>query len=813
MEMSVRKAFRWYIEKYGIGEVQNRPRLVGILRDLCPHEKRLITMMEMVCSSDWIFSLIQEKTESPLQEKMSITAGIKSRLISEMGFSSDAVDQLIDVILYGYEWIDNPGDSQTPNWQGALQADLFEVDIARVREFLNSKPWSTSHDIDKAKCLEYIDALKPAVESGITEAYYLTGKLYTDVVGRCQTDYSNRGIAIINDWDRDSIDKYEADSLITFYADQQILNYTRAAEQGMADAQYALSCAHSHNAYYNKNAEAQKAGMPMLPGDEKAAEKWLKIAADNGSVEACLSIARKRNQQFSVAEQYYKKAIELGGKTAERDYISFLMRSDEVTDKESVVVKIEELLARTDDPGIAWGIAHTAVQYYREKKNTAKNYEWSEKCIRYLDSCGWIDGDLGSATYVSRSLIEQNLSDTELLKFITSLKSSNAKYHFSSDFAASMEDDHRAINWYQRAAEWALQSEHVRSKDAGRCICCIASRYESMHDYPNAVKEYQRAADLGYIDALARIGLMYEKGIYFPRDISKAISIYEQCYNGNSIDFIKRDGSPENHFSSRIARHQLGKCYLFGNGVAADPQKAKMHFEEAFDADSLFWLGVMEEQGIGTIKNPAEAFKWFTRALEKGSLAALNELARQYAFGIGTTKDPNKAFEYYSKAAYHEYPLAYRGLGICYEHGIGVPKDEKQALQYYARGAQSKDNQAMFILAQKYEAGWFCTADVDKAIDLFRQAAQAGHPSAADEVQRILSERQKLEQQRAIEQQNSEIRTQIQKLEQKRSALNSELSQLHGLFVRKRRNEIEQEMAELEGKIRSLKSRIVNSKG
>jgi len=814
MEMSVRKAFRWYIEKYGIGEVQNRPRLVGILRDLCPHEKRLITMMEMVCSSDWIFSLIQEKTESPLQEKMSITAGIKSRLISEMGFSSEAVDQLIDVILYGYGWIDNPGDSQTPNWQGALQADLFEVDIARVREFLNSKHWSNSKDIDKTKYLKYIDVLKPAVESGITEAYYLTGELYKYIIMRCETDYSNRGIAIVNDWGRDAIEKYQADSLIMFYAEQQILNYTRAAEQGMAEAQYALSCAYSSNAFYNKNAEAKKAGMPTLPGDEKMAEKWLKTAADNGSPAACLSIAKKRNQSFATANLYYKKAIEYGGQTAERDYISFLMRSEEVPDKDEVINRITELLARVDDPGYAWTIAIDAAKFYRNNGNQEKAFIWAEKCVRYLDEAGWIDGDMPSFWFVTKALLERNLSDDELLEYVSSYKNSNAKYHFCSAFAGGMGDYQRAIAWYNRAAEWALtEGKYIGPDKAASCIYSAGLEYFSHNDHHNALKEFQKASDLGNKDALAQIGLMHENGIIFPKDIKKAISIYEQCYNGNSIDFIKRDGSPKNHFSSSIARRQLGKCYLFGNGVVANPQKAKEHFEEAGDHESLFWLGVMAEQGTGSVKNPAEAFRLFTLAFENGSLAALNELARHYAFGVGTTKNPAKAFEYYTKAANHGYRLAYRGVGMCYEYGLGVPKNEKQALEYYTKGAQSGDNQAMFTLAQKYEAGWFCTADVDRAIELYKQAAQTGHPSAANEVQRLLSERQRIEQQRAIEQQNSEIRTQIQKLEQKHSALNSELSQLHGLFVRKRRNEIEQEMAELEGKIRSLKSRIVNSKG
>ena len=69
---------------------------------------------------------------------------------------------------------------------------------------------------------------------------------------------------------------------------------------------------------------------------------------------------------------------------------------------------------------------------------------------------------------------------------------------------------------------------------------------------------------------------------------------------------------------------EVGKCYLFGNGVDENNKKAQKWFEEAIElnnADALFWMGYMYEKGKAKKIVSASFFTKF--GMERGAIRSL----------------------------------------------------------------------------------------------------------------------------------------------------------------------------------------------
>lgn len=87
-------------------------------------------------------------------------------------------------------------------------------------------------------------------------------------------------------------------------------------------------------------------------------------------------------------------------------------------------------------------------------------------------------------------------------------------------------------------------------------------------------------------------------------------------------------------------------------------------------------------------KKFTEAVECFERAIEKGSIEALNELAQCYHNGEGVNVDKCKAFELYGQSALAGNMKGQNSLGTFYFQGIGVEKDYIKALHWTQLSAE-----------------------------------------------------------------------------------------------------------------------------
>lgn len=191
----------------------------------------------------------------------------------------------------------------------------------------------------------------------------------------------------------------------------------------------------------------------------------------------------------------------------------------------------------------------------------------------------------------------------------------------------------------------------------------------------------------------------------------------------NIVDLIRKAQAGD-----ADAQYDLGNCYLYGDGVEKDGEKASFWYKQYQqntantkttqntnvstsyttyynekptqqnneiadliqkaqdgDADAQCKLGVWYEKG----QNYYEAVKWFRKAAEQGHADAQNNLGECYFYGHGVNENYNEAVKWFRKAAEQDNGKAQRYLGNCYVLGAGVPQDYEKAKMWHDKAEEN----------------------------------------------------------------------------------------------------------------------------
>ena len=92
-----------------------------------------------------------------------------------------------------------------------------------------------------------------------------------------------------------------------------------------------------------------------------------------------------------------------------------------------------------------------------------------------------------------------------------------------------------------------------------------------------------------------------------------------------------------------------------------------------------YWLGHMNEIGLGIPRDVTKAIALYKKAAEQNIVAAEARLGELYLNGDLVTPDFGQARTYLERAAYHADPRSAMLLGEMYRAGIGTAVDQKQA--------------------------------------------------------------------------------------------------------------------------------------
>jgi TPR repeat protein len=191
-------------------------------------------------------------------------------------------------------------------------------------------------------------------------------------------------------------------------------------------------------------------------------------------------------------------------------------------------------------------------------------------------------------------------------------------------------------------------------------------------DYAEALKLYERAARDDDWRAILDLGELYENGRGVPRDVPRAVRLYERVAE-----------------QSAWARFKLGVLHLQGDGIPRDYAKAQRWLKRSADEgnpgarNNLAW---MHEKGLGMPVDYLAARELYLAALDGGNFEAKGNLERFFAAGLGAPSGAGAESWYRGGAEAGVASAQYR-LGHMYARGEGVPRDERAGLEWLLKAA------------------------------------------------------------------------------------------------------------------------------
>ena len=335
----------------------------------------------------------------------------------------------------------------------------------------------------------------------------------------------------------------------------------------------------------------------------------------------------------------------------------------------------------------------------------------------------------------------------------------------------------------------------VNEADAGNPYACLALAYfmqtgkELDMDIPEAVRWYERAADLGCARAHWELTRIYTEGLFVQPDSDVALAhMMRSAELGNADaqmalanEYLQGDKLPFDASAAfgwflkaaeqgiSLAKFDVGYMYAHGIGVRRSDTEAEMWFSSAAltgHADMFMDIGLSYEYGLNGINhNEVEAARWYKYGVDMGhekcilcwnsvmkSLGgAVREPIADRMDRLGSTDsqremderagametadelfdegDIEGAYESYVHAARLGSPEAMFAQAMMRHQGIGVQRDDRDAIRLLSRAADAGSEDAQFYLARTYESSRFPTDD-SQIVKLYSDAAYNGFLAA-----------------------------------------------------------------------------------
>ncbi|MDO5518613.1 MAG: tetratricopeptide repeat protein, partial [Clostridium sp.] len=301
-------------------------------------------------------------------------------------------------------------------------------------------------------------------------------------------------------------------------------------------------------------------------------------------------------------------------------------------------------------------------------------------------------------------------------------------------------DNLKAYYWIERAAENGYEDAYYIVGESYLDGIYYDVNYERAYRYLS--KGYE-ACDLNCIESLAD---MYLKGLYVPKDIKKALELYNISIEYGSFQLYFKVGKiyeDENLISEAVDTYQQGheqgdlKCtqrlgvmYYNGEGVKRDLNKAIDYMEIAAEKKAPHAMYVL---GIAYLR--LNRFKEKTEEISKRLFEEAYKLKSPYAaeylafislneYNEGKEINKKKLLEYIDFGSENGLPESIFQYGYIYENGIAVEKDDEKAYYYYSLCAESCYVKAMNKLGEWYLKGKFVKQDINLSIRWYERCAE-----------------------------------------------------------------------------------------
>lgn len=267
----------------------------------------------------------------------------------------------------------------------------------------------------------------------------------------------------------------------------------------------------------------------------------------------------------------------------------------------------------------------------------------SDLTSKYLANKASVNVDMDVDAYDLMLDLLYNLKQSSEEKLITQSPS-----QLEEEAKRAAEEEEAKKKAEEDAKKAAAEEEKKKAEESAKRAESLLEQGESYDDclilnnpnlnYKKAYECYKVAADLGNMDAFARLGRLYLLGNGVEKNLKTAITMLKKAAEAGSAK----------------GQNTLGWCYQNGEGVA---------------------------------ENISEALKWYRKGAAQGYQASQYNLGYSYANGIGVAENMSAAAEWFRKAAEQGNVYSQYNLGQCYEYGEGVAKDVREAIKWYRKAA------------------------------------------------------------------------------------------------------------------------------
>ena len=304
----------------------------------------------------------------------------------------------------------------------------------------------------------------------------------------------------------------------------------------------------------------------------------------------------------------------------------------------------------------------------------------------------------------------------------------------------------------------AYQDENFAliEKAAGRGDPAAQYRLGSLYLVGKAVEQddakaalwLAKSAKQGYAPAQNRLGALYLGGYAVARNESEALRWFSKAA-GQGLAEAQRNlaalyasgagldlGASRRWYEKAAAQgdaesqYQLGRFDQEGRAGKPDRAGAKSWFAKAAAGGHAgAQLALADLLAAGG--DDAGALTWLKRAADLSHVPAQARLAEVYEEGRGTPKDPAEAWRLWQEAAAGGVPRAQVRAGQAYQLGLfGLDLDPARAAKWYRRAAEQGEPRAAYALARLIRAGDAKSLDAGEAGLWIQKAALQGLPEA-----------------------------------------------------------------------------------
>jgi TPR repeat protein len=292
----------------------------------------------------------------------------------------------------------------------------------------------------------------------------------------------------------------------------------------------------------------------------------------------------------------------------------------------------------------------------------------------------------------------------------------------------------KAYQWCEKAAEGLAALVDKGDVEAQLALAWMLQEgMGKVQDHKRALDLYQEAADTEYGPAENQLGVVYRDGRAGEKNAAEAAKYLQRA-------------AEHGYAEAQVNLGELTDDYTGHKAAQKDFVRSKMWYDKAAEQGhgrGLYRLGLIQLDGKGVLKNPAEAVKYFKLALNAGTedflKGVLNDLGYVYEKGQGVKADATEAMKNYKLAADLGSMEAQYNLGA-----ISLEKNnEKDAYKWFVMAAKQGHALAQNNLGAFHAQGKTVKKNLDEAEKWFLMAAQQGDATAAENLKKLQKERPK----------------------------------------------------------------------